>query len=244
MIKLGVNIDHVATIRQARAGISPDPVAAALAAERGGADGITAHLREDRRHVQERDIALLLEMVQTKLNLEMAVTNEMLDYAFVHKPADCCLVPEKRKEITTEGGLNVVDHLERVHSAVRQLTRAEIRVSLFIDPDSEQLHAAAATKAPVIELHTGRFVAAKNPAQRKKEWEKLWQAAALGQELGLIVHAGHGLDYHNVQEIAAIPGIQELNIGHAIVARAVFDGMEKAVSDMKRLMREAALCGG
>ncbi|MBF0185807.1 MAG: pyridoxine 5'-phosphate synthase [Magnetococcales bacterium] len=243
MIKLGVNIDHVATIRQARGGRSPDPVTAALAAERGGADGITAHLREDRRHVQERDIRLLQEMVQTKLNLEMAVTQEMLDFACGLYPADCCLVPEKRKEITTEGGLNVADHLERIQAAVRQLGRAEIRVSLFIDPDSEQVQAAAEVKAPAIELHTGRFVSAKTPAQRKKEWEKIWQAAALGQELGLTVHAGHGLDYHNVQEIAAIPGIMELNIGHAIVARAVFVGMEEAVRDMKRLMREAAMSG-
>jgi pyridoxine 5-phosphate synthase len=153
-------------------------------------------------------------------------------------------VPEKRKEITTEGGLNVADHLERIQTAVRQLGRANIRVSLFIDPDSDQIHAAASSKAPVIELHTGRFVAAKSPQQRKKEWEKIWQAAALGQELGLIVHAGHGLDYHNVQEIAAIPGIQELNIGHAIVARAVFSGMEEAVRAMKQLMREAAGSGG
>ncbi|MEO5354963.1 MAG: pyridoxine 5'-phosphate synthase [Magnetococcus sp. XQGC-1] len=244
MIQLGVNIDHVATIRQARGGRCPDPVLAAAAAERGGADGITAHLREDRRHVQERDIRLLLETVQTKLNLEMAATQEMLDLACSLRPADCCLVPERRKELTTEGGLNVVDHKERLHAAVRQLSRADIRVSLFIDPDPEQVKAAAEIKTPVVELHTGRYAAAKNALQSRKEWETIWQAAALAQELGLIVHAGHGLDYHNVQEIAAIPGVRELNIGHAIVARAVFDGMELAVREMKRLMRESALSGG
>ncbi|MBF0460148.1 MAG: pyridoxine 5'-phosphate synthase [Magnetococcales bacterium] len=243
MIKLGVNIDHIATIRQAREGRFPDPVLAAAVAERGGADGITAHLREDRRHVQERDIRLLLEMVQTKVNLEMSTSSEMVDLACLLRPADCCLVPERRKELTTEGGLNVVDHTERIQSAVRQLNRAEIRVSLFIDPDLEQVQAAAEVKAPVVELHTGRYAAARSPQQFKKEWDKLWQAAALAQELGLIVHAGHGLDYHNVQEVAAIPGMQELNIGHAIVARAVFDGMENAVREMKRLMREAALAG-
>ncbi|MEO5340011.1 MAG: pyridoxine 5'-phosphate synthase [Magnetococcus sp. MYC-9] len=244
MIKLGVNIDHVATLRQAREGRFPDPVWAAIAAERGGADGITAHLREDRRHVQERDIRLLLEMVQTKLNLEMATTQEMLDLACQLRPADCCLVPERRKELTTEGGLNVVDHAERIQAAIRQLSREEIRVSLFIDPDLEQIRAAAEVKAPVVELHTGRYAAARSARQIKKEWDKIWQAAALAQELGLIVHAGHGLDFHNVQEIASIPGVQELNIGHAIVARAIFDGMEQAVREMKRLMREAASSGG
>ncbi len=244
MIKLGVNIDHVATIRQAREGRFPDPVLAAVAAERGGADGITAHLREDRRHVQERDIRLLLQMVQTKVNLEMSTAQEMLDLACELRPADCCLVPEKRKELTTEGGLNVIDHQERIQAAVRQLSRADIRVSLFVDPDLEQIQAAAEVKTPIVELHTGRYAAARNGQQLKKEWDKLWQAAALAQELGLIVHAGHGLDFHNVQEIAAIPGIQELNIGHAIVARALFDGMENAVREMKRLMREAALSGG
>ena len=243
MIKLGVNIDHVATLRQARAGRRPDPVLAAAAAERGGADGITAHLREDRRHVQDRDIHLLLETVQTKVNLEMATTQEMLDIACQLHPADCCLVPERRKELTTEGGLNVADHLPRIQAAVRQLIRAEIRVSLFIDPDLEQVRAAAEAKAPVVELHTGSFAMAKNVYQKKQELDKIWQAAVLAQELGLVVNAGHGLDFHNVQEIAAIPGIHELNIGHAIIARAVFDGLENAVREMKRLIREAALVG-
>ncbi|MBF0399266.1 MAG: pyridoxine 5'-phosphate synthase [Magnetococcales bacterium] len=244
MIKLGVNVDHVATIRQAREGRCPDPVLAAAAAEQGGADGITAHLREDRRHIQERDIRLLLETVQTKVNLEMASTQEMLDLACELRPSDCCLVPERRKELTTEGGLNVLDNRERIQAAVRQLSRVDIRVSLFVDPDLEQIRAAAEVKTPVVELHTGRYAAAKTPHQLKKELDKIWQAAALAQELGLIVHAGHGLDFHNVQEIAAIPGMQELNIGHAIVARAVFDGMERAVREMKRLMREAALASG
>ena len=243
MIKLGVNIDHVATLRQARAGRSPDPVLAAAAAERGGADGITAHLREDRRHVQDRDIRLLLETVQTKVNLEMATTQEMLDIACQLRPADCCLVPERRKELTTEGGLNVSDHLPRIQAAVRQLIRAEIRVSLFIDPDLQQVRAAAESKAPVIELHTGSFATAKNVSQKKQELDKIWQAAVLAQDLGLVVNAGHGLDFYNVQEIAAIPGIHELNIGHAIIARAVFDGLENAVREMKRLIREAALVG-
>lgn len=243
MIKLGVNIDHVATLRQARQGRCPDPILAAAAAERGGADGITAHLREDRRHVQERDIRLLLETVQTKVNLEMAATQEMRDLACQLRPSDCCLVPERRKELTTEGGLDVANQKERVQSAVRQLSLANIQVSLFIDPELEQIRAAAAVKAPVVELHTGKFAAASNPQQRKKELDKIWQAAVLAQELGLVVNAGHGLDYHNVQDIAAIPGIHELNIGHAIVARAIFDGIEEAVKEMKRLMREASLAG-
>lgn len=243
MIKLGVNIDHVATLRQARGGRCPDPVLAAAAAERGGADGITVHLREDRRHIQERDLHLLLDTVQTKVNLEMAATQEMRNLACQLQPADGCLVPERRKELTTEGGLDVANHKERIQSAVRQLAQAKIQVSLFIDPELEQIRAAAEVKAPVVELHTGQFAAAKNPQQRKKELDKIWQAAVLAQELGLVVNAGHGLDYHNVQDIASIPGIYELNIGHAIVARAIFDGMEEAVREMKRLMREASSAG-
>lgn len=243
MIKLGVNIDHVATIREARGGRYPDPVLAAEAAERGGADGITAHLREDRRHVQERDIRLLMETVQTKVNLEMAATEEMQAFACQMRPTDCCLVPERRQELTTEGGLDVAGHKIRIQSVVRQLSQADIRVSLFIDPDLKQVQSAAEVGAPVVELHTGGYAAATHVQAQKNELDKIWQAAELAQTLGLVVNAGHGLHFHNVQEIAAIPGVHELNIGHAIVARAVFDGMEKAVREMKRLMREAALAG-
>lgn len=243
MIKLGVNIDHVATLRQARLGRCPDPVMAAAAAERGGADGITVHLREDRRHIQERDIRLLAETVQTKINLEMATTQEMQDFACRLRPSDCCLVPEKREELTTEGGLNVIEHRKRIQSAVRQLSQENILVSLFVDPDLGQIRAAAEVKAPVIELHTGHFASAKNKQQRQEELDKIWHAATLAQDLGLVVNAGHGLDFQNVQEIASIPGLHELNIGHAIVARAIFDGMETAVREMKRLMREVFLAG-
>ena len=241
MIKLGVNIDHVATIREQRGGAYPDPVLAAAIAERSGADGITAHLREDRRHVQERDIRLLLETVETKVNLEMAATQEMCTLACQWHPTDCCLVPERRQELTTEGGLDVINHQERIQSVVKQLGKADIQVSLFIDPELKQIRAAAEMKAPVVELHTGLFADATDPNVRQQELEKIRQAAQLAQELGLIVNAGHGLNYHNVADIAAIPGIHELNIGHSIVARSIFDGMEKAVSEMKRLMREAAL---
>lgn len=240
MIKLGVNIDHVATVRQARGGIYPDPVAAALLAERAGADSITVHLREDRRHIQERDVEILLATTQTKINLEMSASPAMVKRALAYRPADCCLVPEKREELTTEGGLNVVENREKIEDAIQKLTKAGIRVSLFIDPEPDQIFAARQVQAPVIELHTGRYADAQNEENKEKECQHLLQAAGYAQELGLIVHAGHGLHYHNVQSIAAIRGVQELNIGHAIVARALFDGMANAVSEMKRLMREAA----
>lgn len=244
MIKLGVNIDHIATLRQVRGCSYPDPIFAAAIAEKAGADGITVHLREDRRHIQERDVHLLLKTVQTKLNLEMAPSQEMVDFACQLQPDDrllvCCLVPEKRKELTTEGGLDVVGQKDRLQKVVRQLSHANIEVSLFVDPDLEQIRAAAKIQAPVVELHTGRFAESKTPKEQQKELETIWKAAAVAQELGLVVNAGHGLHYHNIHEVAAIPGLNELNIGHAIVARAVFDGLEKAVADMKRLMREAA----
>ncbi|NGZ06850.1 MAG: pyridoxine 5'-phosphate synthase [Magnetococcales bacterium] len=239
MIKLGVNVDHVATVRQARGGRYPDPVAAALVAERAGADSITVHLREDRRHIQERDVVLLQETIQTKINLEMAATEAMITLACQWKPADCCLVPEKRTELTTEGGLDVLSNLDLLQAAIDQLGSAGIRVSLFIDPDPEQIRAAVKVGAPVIELHTGAYAESRNPIQRQDELNRLRLGANMARGLGLTVHAGHGLHYHNVQEVAAIEGIKELNIGHAIIARALFDGMDLAVRDMKRLMREA-----
>ncbi|MEO5332071.1 MAG: pyridoxine 5'-phosphate synthase [Magnetococcus sp. YQC-5] len=239
MLKLGVNIDHVATVRQARGTRYPDPVEAALAAERAGADGITVHLREDRRHIQERDVRLLLEMTQTKVNLEMAVTDSMLDLACQWQPTDCCLVPEKRTELTTEGGLDILGNQDRISRATERLLNAGVRVSLFIDSDPAQIRAAASTSAPVVELHTGTFADAETPMARQAEWTKIKQGVELAASLGLTVNAGHGLHYHNVQEIARIPGLTELNIGHAIIARALFDGMEAAVRAMLHLMREA-----
>ncbi len=240
MIKLGVNVDHVATVRQARGCRYPDPVLAAAAAERAGADGITVHLREDRRHIQERDVRLLMETVQTKVNLEMATTGAMVELALAWQPADCCLVPERREELTTEGGLDVLGHRERVADVVAALKGAGITVSLFIDPEPAQIEAAVAVGAPVVELHTGRYAEALNAEMAARELAGIQRAAARALELGLVVNAGHGLTYHNVQEIAAIDGVNELNIGHAIIARALFDGMEGAVREMKRLMREAA----
>jgi len=237
-ILLGVNIDHVATLRQARRGRYPDPLYAALLAEQSGADSITLHLREDRRHIQDRDLAVLREALQTRMNLEMAVTDEMIRIAQAARPEDCCLVPESREEITTEGGLDVAGRLERVADACRALGGAGIRVSLFIDPDAAQVEAAERAGAPVIELHTGAYAAARGAAQAR-EFERLRTAAAHAARLGLTVNAGHGLDYHNVTPIAAIGEIVELNIGHAIVSRAVFDGLAKAVRDMKELMLAA-----
>lgn len=237
-IALGVNIDHVATLRQARRGRSPDPLHAALLAEHAGADSITLHLREDRRHIQDEDVAAMRRALQTRMNLEMAVTDEMIRIAGRVLPQDCCLVPESRHEVTTEGGLDVAGRLERVAEACTTLGTAGIRVSLFIDPDAVQIEAARRAGAPVIELHTGSYALAAGAAQAR-EFERLRSAARLAASLGLTVNAGHGLDYHNVEPIAAIPEIVELNIGHAIVARSVFDGLAKAVRDMKDLMRAA-----
>jgi pyridoxine 5-phosphate synthase len=233
-----VNIDHVATLRQARRGRYPDPLYAALAAEEAGADSITLHLREDRRHIQDRDVTTMREALQTRMNLEMAVTDEMIRIAQKVLPQDCCLVPESRQEVTTEGGLNVSGQSARIGDAVRSLGASGIRVSLFIDPDPVQIEAAQRAGAPVIELHTGTY-ADSTGAARAREFERLVAAAKLGARLGLIVNAGHGLNYHNVEPIAAIAEIVELNIGHAIVARSIVDGLAKAVRDMKALMRAA-----
>jgi pyridoxine 5-phosphate synthase len=238
MIALGVNIDHVATLRQARRGRYPDPLYAALMAEEAGADSITLHLREDRRHIQERDVTAMREALQTRMNLEMAVTDEMIGIARKVLPQDCCLVPESRQEVTTEGGLNVLEQTLRISDAVKALGGSGIRVSLFIDPDLEQIEAAKRSGAPVIELHTGAY-ADSTGAARAREFERLHAAAKFAARLGLIVNAGHGLNYHNVEPVAAIAEIVELNIGHAIVARAIVDGLAKAVRDMKELMRAA-----
>jgi pyridoxine 5-phosphate synthase len=237
-IELGVNIDHVATLRQARRARYPDPLYAALQAEQAGADSITLHLREDRRHIQDRDVHVMREALQTRMNLEMAVTEEMLGIAVKVRPQDCCLVPESRQEITTEGGLDVAGQSARIAAAVRTLGAAGIRVSLFIDPDAAQIEAAARAGAPVIELHTGTYSQAEGAAQAR-EFERLRDAARLGASLGLTVNAGHGLHYHNVEPIAAIQEIIELNIGHSIIARALSDGMQRAVREMKDLMRNA-----
>lgn len=236
---LGVNIDHVATLRQARGTRYPDPIQAAIEAEQAGADAITLHLREDRRHIQDRDVEMLKDILQTRMNLEMAVTDEMLAIAARIRPSDCCLVPERREELTTEGGLDVAGQRERMRDACAQLAEAQVRASLFIDADPAQIDAAAEVGAPVIEIHTGHFADAETPAQRAIELAKVVQAVEHGVGIGLQVNAGHGLHYHNVQAMAAIPGIRELNIGHAIIARAVFSGLQPAVREMKQLMREA-----
>ncbi|MFL6549528.1 MAG: pyridoxine 5'-phosphate synthase [Povalibacter sp.] len=237
-IHLGVNVDHVATLRQARGTSYPDPLFAALLAEQSGADSITLHLREDRRHIQDRDIHVCRQALQTRMNLEMAATQEMITIAQAVKPSDCCLVPEKRTEVTTEGGLNVVSQEAQLKSMTATLTQARIRVSLFIDPDHEQLDAAVRVGAPVVELHTGAYAEAAGEHQAR-ELKRVQDAARYAAKIGLTVHAGHGLNYQNVEPIAAIPEIVELNIGHAIVARAVFDGFRTAVSEMKRLMIQA-----
>ncbi len=237
-IALGVNVDHVATVRQARRARQPDPVHAALLAEQAGADSITMHLREDRRHIIDRHPFALQELMQTHLNLEMAVTPEMLAIAQRLKPADCCLVPEKRTEVTTEGGLDVVSQPALLRDSVAQLQGAGIRVSLFIDPDSSQIDAARATGATVVELHTGAYAEATG-GNRARELERLRSAASRAASIGLTVHAGHGLDYHNVQPVAAIQEIVELNIGYAIIGRALFSGLAEAVRQMKSLMLAA-----
>jgi pyridoxine 5-phosphate synthase len=237
-IHLGVNVDHVATLRQARHTRYPDPVAAALIAEQSGADSITVHLREDRRHIQARDVELLLRTLQTRVNLEMAVTDAMVDLAVKHRPSDCCLVPERREELTTEGGLDVASQIQRVAAVCRELAQHGIRVSLFIDPDPAQIEASAEAGAPVVELHTGAYANCAGAAAAK-ELVRIESAAARARSLGLVVHAGHGLNYHNVTPVAAMASIVELNIGHAVVAQALFDGFAGAVAKMKALMAAA-----
>ncbi|MBT3197749.1 MAG: pyridoxine 5'-phosphate synthase [Gammaproteobacteria bacterium] len=236
---LGVNIDHVATLREARGTRYPDPVQAAIEVEQAGADGITMHLREDRRHIQERDLELVKAVMLTRINLEMAVTDEMVAIAERIAPADCCLVPEKREELTTEGGLDVAGQLERMRDVVARLTAAEIRVSPFIDPDPRQIDAVAEVGAPICELHTGRFADATSPQQQRVELERISEAVQYAHSLGIQPNAGHGLNYQNVKPVAAMRKIVELNIGHAIIARALFSGLQPAVQEMKRLMAEA-----
>ncbi len=238
-IYLGLNIDHVATLRQARGTRYPDPIKAALDAEMAGADSITLHLREDRRHIQDEDVARIISMRQTKVNLEMAATEEMVQIACAYKPEDICLVPEKREELTTEGGLNVASQMEWLTDVCRQLAQAECRVSLFIDPDERQIEAAKEVGAPVIELHTGTYAELTKPDEIEVELERIRHAAEYATRLGLVVNAGHGLHYHNVQAIAAIKEIEELNIGHAIIAQAIFSGLPEATREMKRIMIEA-----
>jgi pyridoxine 5-phosphate synthase len=241
VIDLGVNIDHVATLRNARGTTYPDPVQAALLAEEAGADLITLHLREDRRHIKDADVEAIRPQLRTRMNLESAVTSEMLDFACRIKPQDVCLVPERRAEVTTEGGLDVVRQFQDVSAAIKQLQAEGIRVSLFIDADAEQIKAAAEAGAPVIEIHTGRHADARTEEDQQRELERVRQSVLDGVKLGLKVNAGHGLHYTNVQAIAEIPEIVELNIGHAIVAQAVFIGWQNAVKEMKAIMVAARL---
>ena len=238
-ILLGVNIDHVATLRQCRLTSYPDPVHAALVAEQAGADSITLHLREDRRHIKERDVLLLKELKQIPMNLELAMTDEMLGFAEKIKPEFCCLVPERREELTTEGGLDVAGQLKRAEEACRLLSAAGIRVSLFIDAEQEQIEAAHAAGANVIELHTGRYSTSDYEHEKQLALRMLAAGAGQARRLGMQVNAGHGLNYHNVQAIASMPEIMELNIGHGIIARAMFTGLSSAIMEMKRLMLEA-----
>lgn len=240
-ILLGVNIDHIATLRNARGTRYPDPVHAADIAERAGADGITVHLREDRRHIKDRDVKLLAQTINTRLNLEMAVTDEMVNIALEVKPAFCCLVPEKRAELTTEGGLDVTGNRASIKRACDVLAEAGIQVSLFIDAEEKQIDAAVECGAPYIEIHTGQYADATTEQRQKFELQRLKTGIEYAHQQGLKVNAGHGLHYHNVKPIAAIPTLVELNIGHAIIARAAFDGLEKAVADMRVLMQEARL---
>ena len=238
MIRLGVNIDHVATVRQARRASEPDPVAAAVLAALGGADGITVHLREDRRHIQDRDVRLLREVVTTRLNLEMACSDEIVEIALAVKPDEATLVPEKRQELTTEGGLDVVAHADTVRGAVKRLSAAGIHVSLFIDPDIEQVDMAKALGADAIELQTASYSEAVGPRAVGDELAKLTTATSHAKARGLHVHMGHGLNYQNVRPIVRIPGVEELNIGHSVVSRAVLVGLERAVREMKLVMQE------
>lgn len=240
-ILLGVNIDHIATLRQARGTRYPDPVQAAMDAELAGADGITVHMREDLRHIQARDVRLIKEVLQTRMNLELAVTNAMLDFAEEINPEHTCLVPEKREEITTEGGLDVIGHFNIVQQAVKRMSAMGSEVSLFIDPDRQQIDAAIAVGAPAIELHTGCYADAADEYTRAKECDRIQEAATYAFSKNLIVNAGHGLHYHNVMPIARMPEINELNIGHAIIARALFCGLKEAVRHMRQLMWDARL---
>ena len=239
MIELGVNIDHIATLRQARGTSYPSPVEAALIAESAGADSITLHLREDRRHIQDRDVETLKGRLKTRMNLESAVTDEMISFALHIRPEDVCLVPERREELTTEGGLDVLRHFKQVKSACERLSKAGIRTSLFIDPDPAQIDAAVKVGAPVIEIHTGHYADATTKSEHQAEFERIRAAVIYGIDRGLKVNAGHGLHYQNVQQIAALSGISELNIGHAIVAHALVIGFEQAVREMKRLLLES-----
>ncbi len=238
-ILLGVNIDHIATLRQARGTSYPDPAHAAAVAEHAGADGITIHLREDRRHIQDRDVYVMAKTIQTRMNLEIALTEEMINIALEVKPAYVCLVPEKREELTTEGGLDVISYQAAITDAVSKLEAAGIKVSLFIDADKAQIDAAKATGAPYIEIHTGAYADAETDKEMTQELDRIREGVKYAHSLGIIVNAGHGLHYHNVKPIAEMPEIYELNIGHAIIARAAIDGLEKAVRDMKRIMLEA-----
>jgi pyridoxine 5-phosphate synthase len=240
-LKLGVNIDHVATLRQARGTRYPDPIQAALVAEQAGADAITLHLREDRRHIQERDVHILKEILLTRMNLEMAVTDEMLAFALEIKPQECCLVPERREELTTEGGLDVVAQESRLKKACARLATAGVRVSLFIDAEEAQIDAARRCGAPVIEIHSGHYATCNTPETKAEALAKIAHAVEYAHAAGLYVNAGHGLNYHNVSAIAALPNVRELNIGHAIIARALFTGLEAAIKEMRRLMDHARL---
>ncbi len=233
---LGVNIDHVATLRQARGTRYPEPIQAALIAQQAGADAITLHLREDRRHIQDRDVEMLSGILQVRMNLEMAATAEMVSIASRFRPHDCCLVPEKREELTTEGGLDVASNQDAMQDYCSELADSGIRVSLFIDADPRQLDAAVAVGAPVVEIHTGHYADAHNDRTRKVEFERIVKAVEYGNQLGLQVNAGHGLDYHNTRAIVGIDGIKELNIGHSIISRALFTGLEQAVREMKSLL--------
>lgn len=236
---LGVNIDHIATLRNARGTDSPDPVQAAFIAEQAGADGITVHLREDRRHITDRDVKILRKTIQTRMNLEIAMTTEMVAIACTLSPDFCCLVPEKRQEVTTEGGLDVTNQCVKLRQTIARLTDSGIQVSLFIDADIHQIGAAADVGARQIEIHTGAYADAKDKASREETFSRIIESAQYATKLGLKVNAGHGLDFHNVKPVAALAPVQELNIGHAIISRAVISGLAKAVGDMKRLMHEA-----
>jgi pyridoxine 5-phosphate synthase len=237
-LRLGVNVDHVATVRQARGGDNPDPVRAAVLAQSAGADGITAHLREDRRHISDDDIARLSKALTIPLNLEMAATDEMAEIALKHKPHAACIVPEKREERTTEGGIDAAGQHNRLAPIVSALGAARIRVSMFIEPNRRQLDASKSLGAPVVELHTGAYANATG-AERERFLEKISEAAAYGESIGLEIHAGHGLTYENVKPIAAIPQIRELNIGHFLIGEAMFVGLEASIREMRRLMNEA-----